>query len=754
MAGQQQVARGVGLTRLVERLAPLPAQAGQQLRVGGRAVRERLQAVDGGREDGVPLPRVGVLPGHVGVLLGQVCHLPGWHLELAGKVHGQLQPAAGGGELTDGRGSPCGTQGGALRESAQEPQVLVVVERELLLVGERRREVAGDELRELLDAVGQLQFCPAGDVAVEPGAVALGQRVVGDIADEDVPEAILGGLGERRRPALDDEVLDAQSPDELVRGLAPGLGEVRHHHVPEDAADDGRVLGHALLLGRQRVQPSREHRLHGGWDVDGSHVVGQLPVAVREAQGPAIHEHAHHLLGEERVALRQRHDAVAQRCRHAAFQEPIHQALGRGRRERLEEHGEGVRQAAAPARPGLEQLVPGQAEHEQRALRPARQELDEGEAAVVGPVDVLDDDDERVGGRHGREVAAPGLEELLAGVIARLADREHGLQGSLESWHIGGRDGQLGDALPQLLASRGRRVIVVHPCVGLDDVGDGAEGARRVGQAATLAPAVDPRQTVQVLLQLPGEAALAHARRTDDGDQVRPAILHGTADGVLEQRHLVVTADQRAADAERRPTVAAPGLHGDGLPGGHGDGLAAQLQDGQLAVLDDVPGGGVGGGAHDDGTRFRRSLQARRGVDGIAGHEQVALVAGAGEVHEHLAGLDADPQRQGRATAGRGTHRDHGRLHLQGGPDGTFGVILVHAGHAEDGQQGVTRELLEGALVAGHLLREALEDGGHERGHQLRVVALTQAGEPHDVREEQRRHLALASQRARRARRA
>jgi len=75
----------------------------------------------------------------------------------------------------------------------------------------------------------------------------------------------------------------------------------------------------------------------------------------------------------------------------------------------------------------------------------------------------------------------------------------------------------------------------------------------------------------------------------------------------------------------------------------------------------------------------------------------------------------------------------------------------VHAGHAEDGQQGVTRELLEGALVAGHLLREALEDGGHERGHEFRVVAFTQAGEAHDVREEQRRHLALASQRARRA---
>ena len=95
---QQQVACGVGIAHLAERLAALLAQAGQQLHVRRRAVRQRLQAVDGGGEHGLPLPRVGVLPGHLGVLPCQGSHLTCRHLEPFRQVHGQLQPAAGGGE--------------------------------------------------------------------------------------------------------------------------------------------------------------------------------------------------------------------------------------------------------------------------------------------------------------------------------------------------------------------------------------------------------------------------------------------------------------------------------------------------------------------------------------------------------------------------------------------------------------------------------------------------------------------------------
>ena len=40
------------------------------------------------------------------------------------------------------------------------------------------------------------------------------------------------------------------------------------------------------------------------------------------------------------------------------------------------------------------------------------------------------------------------------------------------------------------------------------------------------------------------------------------------------------------------------------------------------------------------------------------------------------------PMRSASAgrSAGRGSELDHGRLHLQGGPDGPFGVILVTVG--------------------------------------------------------------------------
>ena len=72
---------------------------------------------------------------------------------------------------------------------------------------------------------------------------------------------------------------------------------------------------------------------------------------------------------------------------------------------------------------------------------------------------------------------------------------------------------QLGESRPELVASCLGRIIVEDAGIRLGHLGDGPEAGARVGQAATLAPVVVLRQTVEVFLQLPDAHA---ARNTND----------------------------------------------------------------------------------------------------------------------------------------------------------------------------------------------------------------------------------------------
>ena len=132
---------------------------------------------------------------------------------------------------------------------------------ELLLVGYGRGEVVGDELGELVEPVGQLALGPFADLTVEGGSIALGQRLVGHVADEHVPEAVLAGLRQRRGLALDDEVLHAQAAEALADGVETVADEVHQRQVPEDATDDGGDLGRELLTARERVEPGSQDGL-------------------------------------------------------------------------------------------------------------------------------------------------------------------------------------------------------------------------------------------------------------------------------------------------------------------------------------------------------------------------------------------------------------------------------------------------------------------------------------------------------------
>ena len=124
---------------------------------------------------------------------------------------------------------------------------------------------------------------------------------------------------------------------------------------------------------------------------------------VAEAHDAPVHEHPDQLLGEERVAVRQGHHAIAQVGRQATREQAIHElgALGRRRAAR----GRWTpRWGCRRPTPGAARAArDGRGRGRDRALRPSRQVLDEVEQAFVGPVDVLLDEDQGVvGGEQPR----------------------------------------------------------------------------------------------------------------------------------------------------------------------------------------------------------------------------------------------------------------------------------------------------------------------------------------------------------------
>ncbi len=89
--------------------------------------------------------------------------------------------------------------------------------------------------------------------------------------------------------------------------------------------------------------------------------------------------------------------------------------------ERRERERRRVELAAAPARSALEELGPRSRDDEQRHVgQPVDELVEEVEEALVGPVDVLDDDDERALLGETLEEAAPGGERLVAAIAAEL----------------------------------------------------------------------------------------------------------------------------------------------------------------------------------------------------------------------------------------------------------------------------------------------------------------------------------------------
>ncbi len=394
---------------------------------------------------------------------------------------------------------------------------------------------------------------------------------------------------------------------------------------------------------------------------------------------------------------------------------------------------------AAPVGAPVEQLVAGEADQQQRGAHPLGEVLDRLEHAVVGPVDVLEGEHERLAARPSLDAEAQGREEALA-QASRVLPHGHQLRGNLEP----DQPAQQGGGAHALLAEAAVVVsaVVAHDVagvsqqlaprllrgVGVDDLAAGTnhlaespeDDSAAVGQAA---PGVERRSvgaSGETALQLAQDAGLAQSGLADQGDEVRHALGLHAIEARLQLRQLLLAAHQLGLPRRGDPAHGDIGGHATGLPGGHGLGLALEGEWEQALVVHRTAGGPHRALADRHAVGTRRALQAGRHVHGVADHG-VGLAHGPGE---HLTRVHAHPQVEVHPFGKVLVDLVHGLLHGQAGPDRALRIVLVRHRRAEDGHHVVADVLVHGAAVALDLAAEAHQRTVHQGLHRLGIHAL------------------------------
>ena len=346
----------------------------------------------------------------------------------------------------------------------------------------------------------------------------------------------------------------------------------------------------------------------------------------------------------------------------------------------------------------VEQLGACRAEDEQRdAARPVDEVVDEVEQRVVGPVQVLEDEDERALVGERLEEAAPRRERLVAPRRRTSSSVSRPASGrrcrSIQPASRVVADESL-DGLPELLLRLLRTVGLEDPGLRLDHLAERPERhAFAVRKRAAVAPVDEPEVSgLDRLEELEDEPALADARDADERDELRLAARgsRGRRSRAGALSSCVAADERRAADAARRRRAhvpAAPPRRRPDPPCPWPRSTAARRtrsrarSRGYVVSSTRMPFVGAA------------DLQTRRRVDDVArGHALAGLRAGV-ERDERLAGRDPDADLELAVLGERVADRERR-------PHRALRVVLVCDRGAEDGHHGVADELLDGAAEA------------------------------------------------------
>src|SRR5207302_11131650 len=176
--------------------------------------------------------------------------------------------------------------------------------------------------------------------------------------------------------------------------------------------------------------------------------------------------------------------------------------------------------------------------------------VDEVEEIDIGPMQILEHENERTVLRERLEEASPCSERLAALVAARLGAQTDADQGTEMSRNPLRLD-RVGDRQPhgplQLRARLVRSIAPEDSRLSLHHLGERPEGdAVAVGRRAALPPADDLRGIlVDQAEELGHQPALADARDAGDGHQLRRALSPDSIQQIGDQAELLRAAYQR-----------------------------------------------------------------------------------------------------------------------------------------------------------------------------------------------------------------
>ena len=239
---------------------------------------------------------------------------------------------------------------------------------------------------------------------------------------------------------------------------------------------------------------------------------------------------------------------------------------------------------------------------------------------------------------------------------------------------------------------------------------------------------------VDVLVELPGQATLADARLADHRHEPQASLTRGRVEHLLDKSQLRLAAHERWLEDVRtaRPTDHANDA--DRSPRRHRRGLALeQLVAGRFEG-DRLARRAVRGFADEHGAGRRHRLQARCGIDEVAGDHPLAHRP---QGHGRFAGEDPGADLEGSPGDREATDRLD---QLEPGTDRTLGVILVRGRRSPHGHDGVTDEFLDRPAVTPDDVGSDLEVPGQQLADRLRIAILGQRREADQIREEDGHH--------------
>ncbi len=522
--------------------------------------------------------------------------------------------------------------------------------------------------------------------------------------------------------------------------------ERRERRGPEHRADHTRLLQRQPLRAGQAVEPRLQHagerrRYRVGLQPRSV----ELPAVGAGAQRALVDQHLHQLFHVERIAFGARDQQRLQLVRHA--RQPLQQ-FGRELHARL---GVERLQLDAPARPGLtpagpafEECRPGEPDHEHRQpVRLARDEVEQVERSVVGPVQVVEREQQRRAARRGeraersrhrveraraqlrRVVQDAGnmparrkveTEQVSDDVRMRLG--EVGAVGALEQRH---------DALLDLAARQRRRVAVVDREPGGEHVAQQAEGlalglwvGTRAHALAGFGAPADPA------LELGQQPALAEAGLADDEHPLMPPGAVQPPPGLPQRLQLGLAADEPGVQPLHTTRPGAVGTR-QCAPHEPGDDRPVDPLDEDRVLclqLEGAPHLAVGVLADAQAARRRRLLHACGHVDREPAYRSFADDPAA---EQHRAGVHAHPHVEAGVSVRR-QHLDTGGPTLgekrQSAQHRALGIVLECAPGPEHGQQAVAGVLQHAPAMAAHDHRTAHQEPVNDLVHLLRADAL------------------------------